>query len=197
MRTVALLRGIAPSGRNMSNAHLRGVVERLGFTEVGSVISSGNITFTAPGGDAPEARSALERRIEGALTADLGLRSRALVRSLPQLRGLAASDPFEGLTHSPETYLTVTFLRDPVADPAVLDDQPDKDVHVLGHDGGAAAILSVADNSEPGNARRYLAWLERRFGTAMTTRSWLTVLRVIARLEEGGAPVSPGRSPGR
>ena len=33
-RYVALLRGITPSGKNMTNAHLRGLFEQLGFAEV-------------------------------------------------------------------------------------------------------------------------------------------------------------------
>src|SRR5690242_12977005 len=41
----ALLRGIAPSGTNMTNDKLRGVFEGLGLQDVASVVSSGNIVF--------------------------------------------------------------------------------------------------------------------------------------------------------
>jgi uncharacterized protein (DUF1697 family) len=40
-RYAALLRGIAPSGVNMTNDKLRGVFEALGFETVGSVLASG------------------------------------------------------------------------------------------------------------------------------------------------------------
>ena len=44
-RYAALLRGIAPSGPNMTNDKLRGVFEELGYEHVASVLASGNIVF--------------------------------------------------------------------------------------------------------------------------------------------------------
>lgn len=44
---VALLRGIGPSNPNMHGAKLRGVLEGLGFRDVQSVISSGNVIFSS------------------------------------------------------------------------------------------------------------------------------------------------------
>ena len=183
-RYVALLRGIAPGGKNMSNALLRGVAEQLGYLDVGSVITSGNVTFTLPParrGDEAATRAEIERGIEAGLTRELRLTSKTLVRSLPQLRALLEADPFEGLEHTAATYLTVTFVREP-RDPAVLAEQPDRRVHVLGYHADSQAVLAVADNSEPGAAQRYMAWLERTYGTAITTRSWPTVHRIAARL---------------
>ena len=176
-RHVALLRGIAPSGHNMSNVQLRGVLQGLGFAEVGSVLASGNVTFRAPDADA----DALEARIEAALSAELGLSSRALVRSLPQLLALLDADPFVGLEHTPSTYLTATFVRGPLPAGA-LDAHADPTTHLLGHHAGAGATLAVTDNDERGAAQRYMAWLERSFGKAITTRSWLTVGRIAAKL---------------
>src|SRR6476661_2082184 len=80
----ALLRGIAPSGTNMTNDKLRGVFERLGFSEVASVLASGNIVFRSELTDVP----LVERRIEASLTADLGLSSRTIVRDHRELRDL-------------------------------------------------------------------------------------------------------------
>lgn len=42
---VALLRGILPLNPNMHNQKLRGVFEKLGFSNVHTVISSGNVIF--------------------------------------------------------------------------------------------------------------------------------------------------------
>ena len=49
-RYVALLRGIAPSGPNMTNDKLRGVFEGLGYERVSSVLASGmkSVNRTAP-----------------------------------------------------------------------------------------------------------------------------------------------------
>ena len=83
-RYVALLRGIAPSGANMTNDKLRGVFEGLGFTAVGSVLASGNITFRTAEADVPS----LETRIEEALVSGLCVTSRTIIREYSELRSL-------------------------------------------------------------------------------------------------------------
>ena len=132
-RYVALLRGIAPSGKNMSNAHLRG----------------------------------------------------AIVRSAGSMGSLAATDPFPGLTHGKGTYLTATFVKDAasVANPPPEPPQ----LHltdVVGLDRAHGVLLTVTDNSEPGRTGGFMAWLERAYGKATTTRSWPTVQRLAARLSD-------------
>ena len=88
----ALLRGIAPSGKNMSNAHLRGVFEGLGFERVSSVLASGNILFRAPAQDVP----GLEASIEEALRSRLGIGGGTIIRTLGEMQGLLDRDPFAG-----------------------------------------------------------------------------------------------------
>lgn len=175
----AILRGIAPSGKNMTNDKLRGVFERLGFERVQSVVSSGNIVFRAPEQEIAE----LEQRIEGALTADLGLSSRVIIRTLPGLRALLDSDPFPGLTHGRGSYLTATFLNQGAAEPEQLPTQDDPRARIVGYDRPARAILSVIDNSEPGQTSDFMAQLEKEYGKQITTRTWLTVQRIVKKLE--------------
>lgn len=180
MRThVALLRGIAPSGRNMTNDKLRGVFPRLGFAEVASVLASGNIVFHSEFTDLP----ALEQRIEDALAADLGVSSRTIVRRQLELVALVEGEPFEGLAHSRDTYLTATFLKDPATAPDVLPARPDPGMHLVRYDTGARAVLAVTDNSDAARARGYMAWLAGTFGKDITTRSWPTVQRIVRKLE--------------
>ena len=47
---IAFLRGIGPGNPNMRNEKLRGAFEELGFKNVQSVISSGNVIFDSPAG---------------------------------------------------------------------------------------------------------------------------------------------------
>lgn len=175
----AFLRGIAPSGLNMTNDKLRGVFGALGFERVASVLSSGNIVFFSPDADAP----ALEQRIEQALAADLGLSSRAIVRSHAELRALLASDPFPGLTHGPLTYLTATFLKHAPAMPNPVPEQPGNLTRFVRYDPDARAVLAVTDNSSPGQGSEFMTLLERFYGKDITTRTWLSVQRVAAKLE--------------
>lgn len=181
---VALLRGIAPSGKNMTNDKLRGVFEGLGFEDVGSVLSSGNIVFRSGERDVP----ALERQIQQALTSELGIPGGTIVRELGELRALLDSDPFEGLTHGRGTYLTATFLKDAATAPRKLPDQPDPRTRVIGYDKAARVFLAVVDNSDPGRTPDLMAWLEKTYGPDITTRTWLTVQRIVKKMEHEPAP---------
>ena len=94
-RYVALLRGIAPSQPNNSNQQLREVVASLGHERVESVLASGNILFRSPQTAVPE----LERTIQQALVAELGVGGGTIVRELGELQDLLDRDPFDGLVH--------------------------------------------------------------------------------------------------
>ena len=178
-RYVALLRGIAPRGKNMTNDKLRGVFEGLGFAEVGSVLASGNITFRTDATDVP----ALEQRIEEALSDRLGLVSRTIIRDYSELRSLVDSDPFPGVRHERRTYLTATFLKDPASHPEAPPENPDRRTRVVRYDPAARAVLAVTDNGDPGDTSSFMTWLDKSYGKDITTRSWLTVQRVVHKLE--------------
>jgi uncharacterized protein (DUF1697 family) len=178
-RFAALLRGIAPSGTNMTNDKLRAVFEGLGLDDVASVLASGNIVFRSDATDAP----ALEQRIEDALAMELGISSAVFLRTSSELRALVDSDPFPGVTHTSGTYLTATFVKDSGRVPTPLPGQLDPGTRIVRYDRAARAVLAVTDNSEPNRARGYMVWLDQSFGKGITTRSWLTVQRIVRRLE--------------
>lgn len=180
----ALLRGIAPSGTNMTNDKLRGVFERLGLQDVASVLASGNIVFRCDETDVP----ALEQRIEVALTADLGISSRTIIRSHHELRALLDSDPFPGLTHGPGTYLTATFLKDAAPAPDLITGQPDELTQVVRYDRFARVVLAITDNSDPGRTPDFMSRLEKSYGKGITTRTWLTVQRIVRKIESSSHP---------
>ncbi|WP_280275558.1 DUF1697 domain-containing protein [Nocardia wallacei] len=177
-RYAALLRGIMPSNPNMRNEKLRSVFEGLGFEAVGSVLSSGNVVFGSPESDA----AALESRIQKALNAELGIGGGTILRSRAELRALVDSDPFPGLTHGRGTYLTVTFLKDrAAAAPDALPAGLAPAVRIVGYDEAAAAVLAVIDNTAS-TTPDHMAWLETVYGKDITTRTWLTVQKVLAKL---------------
>lgn len=43
-------------------------------------------------------------------------------------------------------------------------------------------MLAVTDNSVPGTTGNWMAWLEKTHGRDITTRTWLTVQRIVAKL---------------
>lgn len=177
-RYAAWLRGIMPSNPNMRGEKLRGVFEGLGYDEVGSLLASGNIVFGSEDTDT----AAMEARIQAALQSQLGIAGGTILRSRAELRELVESDPFPGLTHSRGTYLTATFVKDrsaaaPPAPPEALAPY----VRVVRYDRSAGALLAVLDNSGSGTPN-HMTWLESVYGKNITTRTWLTVQKVLAKL---------------
>src|SRR3954464_9558314 len=106
----ALIRGIGPGDPKKSNESLRSVFESLGFQNVRSVISSGNLIFESSERNTDK----LERIIESAWTEQLGFEAPTIIRSQDQLQKILESDPFSGVTHSDTSYQLITFCKRPV-----------------------------------------------------------------------------------
>jgi len=149
----AFLRGIMPSNPNMRNEKLRQVFERLGFSNVKTVISSGNVIFESPA----KSTVKLEADIEKALLKELQIQSPAFIRSQKELDSLLKKEPFKKVAHSRETYQLVTFLR--------------KKPHQI------FTTINVIENE----ASRFMVDLEKKYGKDLTSRTWKTVERIAAK----------------
>src|SRR5512143_180047 len=104
---VAFLRGINVGGHTpVRMEKLKQAFESLRFTDVRTVLASGNVIFQAPSTRA----AALEGEIENGLERLLGKKIGVLVRSVDSLQRLAASQPLTGVDVTPNTRLYVTFL---------------------------------------------------------------------------------------
>lgn len=175
-RYVALLRGIAPSDPRMRNEHLRAVCTALGFANVATVISSGNVVFDAENATA----SAIEARLEAAWPERLGFHSTTILRTAADLDALIERRPFGDLEHGKATYLLATFAKRPVTVDVPLPHRPDGEAFEL-----VAAtdreLFTVTDTTVPGTPD-VMTWLERRFGREISSRTWLTVQRIRARM---------------
>ena len=170
---VALLRGIAPANPNMRNDKLRGVFEKLGFENVKTVISSGNVVFES------QSRSVrkLEDRIEEALPKELGFKSTTIIRNQKQLQQLVDKNPFKSREHSQKSSLNVTFLKKKrkvdIKFPYEIDN---RDYTLLGmYDGAICSVIDLTSAKTPD----LMLWLEKKFGKEITTRTWKTVERIL------------------
>ena len=180
MRYVALLRGIGPSNSNMRNEKLRELFQKLGFQNVQTVISSGNVIFGSPS----RAVKALETTIEEAIQRQLGFTSTTIIRSHQQLRRLVGSELFGGFEDTPTTRLNVTFLKEkPSTDLRFPYSAEENGYTVVGMHG--REVLSVVDLTK-GTTPDLMAWLETQFGKAITTRTWKTVGKIVTRLDSSG-----------
>ena len=87
-RYAAFLRGVMPTNAKMPE--LKRAFEAVGFTDVRTVLASGNVVFTA----SPASAATLERKAEAAMEKHLGRSFLTIVRPVAALRDLLESDPY-------------------------------------------------------------------------------------------------------
>lgn len=174
---VALLRGIGPGNPNMHQSKLCEALESLGFSSVRGVISSGNVIFESQITNV----KILEAMIEKTWPEQLGFNSTTVVRSQKQLQKLVKANPFGDLVHGSSSYLLVTFFKNPTkvtySLPYTPLNKPYKLVANLDK-----TLFTVTDNTII-KTTDLMTWLEKEFGKQITSRTWLTVHRIIKRME--------------
>ena len=177
MRYAALLRGIGPTNPNMRNEKFREVFEKLGFQNVQTVITIGNVLFESPS----RAVKKLETTIEEAIQEKLGFTSTTIIRSHQQLKQLVANNPFGKIEDTPTTRLNVTFLKGKqVTDLRFPYRAEKKGYSVIGmRDREVFSVVDLTGAKTPD----VMAWIEKQFGKAVTTRTWKTVGRILKRLD--------------
>ncbi len=105
---IALLRGVNVGGnKKVSMAELKAMIEALGFTEVKTLLQSGNVVFRAGG----EAEAVLEAHLEAETEKRLGLKTSYLVRDVAQWRAIIDACPFPKEAQAEPSRTLVTIGR--------------------------------------------------------------------------------------
>jgi len=105
-RQVALLRGVNLGGRKVVMSELRAACEGAGFTEVETLIASGNLVL----GSKLKGEK-LEKKLETLILGELGLKTDVHVRDAAQLEAVIAANPFKPFAKSNPNFLVVYFMR--------------------------------------------------------------------------------------
>ncbi|HVH08486.1 MAG TPA: DUF1697 domain-containing protein [Gemmatimonadales bacterium] len=166
-RYAALLRGVSPMNAKM--AELKRAFEGAGFTDVKTVLASGNVVFTAPATPAPS----LERAAEAAMQKLLGRTFLTIVRPIDTLREIIASDPYRIHRLKPGTKRVVTFLRSRVAAKLTLPIEREG-ARILAVKGSNVFSAYVRTPKGP----VFMTLLQQTFGKEQTTRTWETVTKL-------------------
>src|SRR5205823_13528790 len=105
-RYAAFLRGVSPMNAKMTE--LKQAFESAGFTDVKTILASGNVAFNARA----TSETSLQRKGEGAMLERLGQAFLTIVRPMDMLRDMLVSDPYRAFRLEPAAKRSVTFLRD-------------------------------------------------------------------------------------
>src|SRR5947199_10604919 len=166
-RYAAFLRGVSPMNAKMPE--LKQAFESAGFTDVKTILASGNVAFNARATSA----TSLQRKAEGAMLERLGQAFLTIVRPMDMLGELLGSDPYRAFRLEPAAKRIVTFLRERPTSTLVLP---------IGL--GGARILSIKGrevfSAYVPNPKGpvFMVLIEKTFGKEVTTRTWDTVAKV-------------------
>lgn len=177
-RYIALLRGVnVGRAKRIAMADLRKLIADLGYSEVRSVLNSGNVVFSGP--DKP--LDTVGAEIEEALVLKLGVAARALVLDCRELDAIIAANPL--LEKADDHARLLTFIltkahsREALASLCGQDWTPG--AAALGE---RAAYVWCPDGILDSAAA---AALGKQLGDATTSRNWSTLLKLHALCVDG------------
>lgn len=169
-RYAAFLRGVSPMNARMPA--LKASFEAAGFTNVRTLLSSGNVVF-----DARAARETeIQRRAEAAMEEHLGRCFLAIVRPIDLLTAMLADDPFQPFRLPAASKRVVTFLRARVEPASFVLPITLEGARILAVRDGEAFSAYVPNPRGPA----FMRLIEKTFGPEVTTRTWETVRKVAA-----------------
>jgi uncharacterized protein (DUF1697 family) len=166
-RYAAFLRGVSPM--NCKMPALAKAFESAGFRDVRTLLSSGNVVFSA--GRASEAT--IRRKAEAAMQAELPTAFTAFIRSIDELAALMERDPFAKHRIASDAKRIVTFLHEAPGDVALpIEKDGARILAVQGRE-----VLSVYRPTPKGPV--FMTLLDKTFGKQTTTRTWDTLAKVV------------------
>jgi uncharacterized protein (DUF1697 family) len=172
-RYVALLRGINVGGnKKVPMAQLRQLMEGLGYTDVATLLQSGNAVFTSK----EKSPAKVIQQLEAAIAKEFGFEVSVVLRTRDELAAAIQANPLSGADDAPSQFL-VMFLSDvpdkkklQAIDPATY--VPDE-FRVVGRE-----IYARFPNGI-GNSKLAAVLGGPRLGVTPTGRNWSTVKKLL------------------
>jgi uncharacterized protein (DUF1697 family) len=172
-RHIALLRGVNVGGRKaVKMAALRQCLTELGCTDVQTLLQSGNVVF----GGGRRTGSALERWLEDAVAAQLGLQTDICVRSAAEWDALISVNPFPDEAKRDPARLLAVCLKSTPAPRAV--DALRAAISGPERLEGVGRELYIVYPAGIGQSRLTTALIDSKLGVRGTARNWNTVVKL-------------------
>jgi uncharacterized protein (DUF1697 family) len=166
-RYAALLRGVSPM--NCQMPALKRCFEEAGFTDVKTVLATGNAVFST----ARASEATLTRKIEKSMQEVFGRTFFVLLRSASELRQILDSDPYASFKLRAGSKRIVTFLPDKPGTRLKLPIELDG-ARIL--EASGREVFSAYVPSPKGPV--FMKLIEKTYGRDVTSRTWETVQKV-------------------
>lgn len=176
-RYIALIRGVnVGRAKRVAMVDLRLLMDKLGYSDVRTLLNSGNIVFTAP----RDVRGDGAERIEEAMAKQLGVSVRVTVLTAAEIALIVRENPL-GDVATNSSRLLVAVLRNPM-DRKKLEPLTKMD---WGHEalgvGRRVAYLWCPNSIIDSPLARTV---NRALGDGVTARNWATILKLQAMARE-------------
>jgi uncharacterized protein (DUF1697 family) len=170
---VALLRGINVGGnKKVPMADLKKAFEKAGFTNVRTILNTGNVVFDSK-------QKSVDTPVSALLKQAFSFNIPLIVLPYKAIEDLIAADPFKGVKSTKNTRLYITFSPGKPAGKLSLPYKAaDGSFEILKVKD--RAICSVLDLSKAGTLD-LMGFLEKEYGKEITTRNWNTVMKITGR----------------
>ena len=174
-RYLVMLRGINVGTRNrVPMAELRAMLADTGYSDVATVLQSGNVIVSTKSDQPDEVAGAIQRLVSDEFEVNVP----CVIRTANQIREVIERNPLEGVVSDPSRYL-VNFLSkvpDPEVAGALLEEDHSPEHIAIA---GAEAYVWTPDGVKAMTLS--YAYLEKRFGVVATARNWNTLEKIVAK----------------
>jgi uncharacterized protein (DUF1697 family) len=171
---VAFLRGINLGKRTIKMEELRKSFESLGFTQVKTVLASGNVLFESVEKDPYKLAGMIEEKLQDRFGFAVG----TIVWPIEKIKQLIDANPFKNIRITPDMRLYVTFLTgEPEGKIKIPYASAEGDFKILTIINNA--VCSVLTISPTRKTVDLMAILEKEYGKKVTTRNWNTIQKLL------------------
>ena len=171
-RYALLVRGInVGKAKRLAMADLRALLADAGYTDIRTLLNSGNAVLTGPEADPAEQAA----RIEGAIAERTGLDVRCVVLTAEQLRAVVDAHPFTEVATNGSRMMAHVLAAEPeperlaAHDPVALDPDNARLVGRVIYQWCPDGLLEAPPVG---------GFAEKHLGVAVTTRNWNTISKL-------------------
>lgn len=172
MRHIALIRAVNVGGVPMNMEKLRALAGELGLDDARTIVTSGNLVFSAD----RRKPAALEAALEKGVAEQFDIRTDVIVRTAKEWQALVADNPFAKEAEADPGYLIVMPMKvEPAAgseDKLRAAIKGEERIAVVGR------TLFIVYPSGIARSKLTINVIDRNLGTRGTGRNWNTVLRI-------------------
>ncbi|WP_032387851.1 DUF1697 domain-containing protein [Rhodococcoides fascians] len=170
---VVLLRGINVGGINIKMVDLRAALASAGFTNVRTILATGNVLLQSP-----LAAAALKAQVESTLAEAFGYRAWVAVLDVPTLRAIVESYPFDAEREGWHPYVVFGNDDSHLTELSALAVELDPDLERIA-DGNSVLYWEVRKGNTT-DSRFGKATAKAKYKATTTTRNVRTLVKILA-----------------